>query len=545
MVFSRRRKLPPFRLKLDGGEIEFRNEVKYLGVTLDSKLHWTPHITEKISNTKKYLAKIAHITVNNWGPKPRLMRWAFLGIVRPMLCYGTMIWGHRAPERIAKLRRINRMAMNTFASFPKSTPTAALEVMLDVMPLHLFCVQEALLARLRLNSVLEFGWDGKSHTKNHARSHMKFLADTLDEYNISPNENDRCSQVLWSEGYKINWESFSGEAKHRQPTQYNVYTDGSKYNGQTGAGLAIYKGGNELRGEWFRLPDYATVFQAEVAAIERAASELTNMRGNDVKYVKIFVDWQAAIAALGNPKVTSHAVAGAVRALNTLAQNANSVTLTWIPAHKGHAGNERADELAKKGTAEDDPERTLRILRPQASTKAEIKAKTYARWGREWEELKIASHSKSFYSGPNARKARFVYKLARLELGRLVRIITGHNNLNFFQAKLGLTRSPLCRFCNEGNETITHLMRSCPVFTELCREVFLDDLPMADMKWSVRNLLHFSYHPRINQAFEGSWERGGAGDDENGNLNVTLGLEWLEGADNDDNNNQGPTMGEL
>ena len=116
------------------------------------------------------------MTRNNWGPKPKLMRWAYLGIVRPMLCYGAMIWGHRAPELLEKFRRINRMAINTFANFPKSTPTVALEVMLDVKPLHLFCIQEALAARVRLDSVLEFGWHGTSHTKNHATSHMKFLA---------------------------------------------------------------------------------------------------------------------------------------------------------------------------------------------------------------------------------------------------------------------------------------------------------------------------------------------------------------------------------
>ena len=102
VVFTRTRKKPPLALRIDGEDIEFRSEVKYLGVTLDSKLHWTPHIDDKISKTKKYLGKITNMTRNNWGPKPKLMRWAFIGIVRPMLCYGAMIWGHRAPELIAK-----------------------------------------------------------------------------------------------------------------------------------------------------------------------------------------------------------------------------------------------------------------------------------------------------------------------------------------------------------------------------------------------------------------------------------------------------------
>ena len=222
VVFSRRRKAPPFALKIDGGEIAYKTEVKYLGITLDSKLHWTPHITEKLTKTKKYLHQVACMTRNNWGPKPRLMRWAYIGIVRPMLCYGAMIWGHRAPELLEKFRRINRMAINTFANFPKSTPTAALEVILDIMPLHLFCTQEALAARVRLDKVLEFGWHGTTHTKTHALSHMKFLQQKMTEYKINPRDLDRGSFVKWNARFKINWDSYDGKAKHRKPTQINV-----------------------------------------------------------------------------------------------------------------------------------------------------------------------------------------------------------------------------------------------------------------------------------------------------------------------------------
>ena len=299
IIFSRRRKTPPFALKIDGGEIEYKSEVKYLGVTLDSKMHWTTHINEKLTKTKKYLGKIASMTRNNWGPKPKLMRWAYIGIVRPMLCYGAMIWGHRAPELMEKLRRINRMAINTFANFPRSTPTTALEIMLDIKPLHLFCIQEALAARVRLDAVLEFGWHGTSHTKRHSTSHMKFLESKLKQYKINPQGSDRCHQVKWNDGFKINWDSFNGESKHRQLSQYNIYTDGGKLDGQTGAGLSICRGTEEIHHDWFRLPNGTTVFQAEVAAIARAAKALVGMRNEEIRFVKIFVDSQAAISAIG------------------------------------------------------------------------------------------------------------------------------------------------------------------------------------------------------------------------------------------------------
>ena len=73
----------------------------------------------------------------------------------------------------------------------------------------------------------------------------------------------------------------------------------------------------------------------------------------------------------------------------------------------------------------------------------------------EWERYGEARHTRTFYLCPNPAKAKYVYKLARLELGRFVRVVTGHNNLSSFQNKLGLAPPASCRLCGEGDETIT------------------------------------------------------------------------------------------
>ena len=75
------------------------------------------------------------------------------------------------------------------------------------------------------------------------------------------------------------------------------------------------------------------------------------------------------------------------------------------------------------------------------------------------------------------------------------------------------------------------------------RELFLDELPTADMKWSVRALLNFSYIPGINDAFEGSKEPGGQPTGPGSVSDETLGLEWLEEDGADENNNDTDTGG--
>ena len=151
--------------------------------------------------------------------------------------------------------------------------------------------------------------------------------------------------------------------------------------------------------------------------------------------------------------------------------------------------------------------------------------------------MKMANHTKSFYAGPNPNKAKYVYKLARLELGRFVRIITGHNNLNFFQTKIGLLDEDTCRFCSGGKETITHLMNVCPRFITHQRDILMGSSPSADMKWSVRDLLEFSYIPGINEAFEGTWASGDPAAVAERLSDSSLGLDRSLQSSEDENNN--------
>ena len=129
-------------------------------------------------------------------------------------------------------------------------------------------------------------------------------------------------------------------------------------------------------------------------------------------------------------------------------------------------------------------------------------------WEKEWQSTSVAQHAKFFYLTPNPRKAKFVYKLARLELGRFVRLVNGHNNLNYFQHRIGLWGSDRCRFCDVSPERFTHFLTDCPVLRTRRQDTFLDKIPCNNMEWSVRQLLEFSYLPQINDAFEGTWAHG-------------------------------------
>ena len=400
------------------------------------------------------------------------------------------------------------MAINTFASFPKSTPTAALEVMLDVMPLHLFCQREGTAARIRLKEVIGRDWEGTCDRKTHAISHMRHWDNVLEQYKINLSNTDACSLVKWNAGFHINRDSFDGKAMHRGLTQYNVYTDGSRKSEQSGAGYVIYKHRHEIASASFRLPDHATVFQAEIVAVKKAAEHLLTLTEHDIRFVKIFIDSQAAILALANPIIKSKTVADTIDVLNALTSRTLRTTITWIPAHKGYFGNSRADDLAKSGSESTDLRCHVTVAKPASTTKQEIALGTHRAWDQEWKSDDQYVHTKFFYGGPDKHKARFVYKLARLELGRFIRLITGHNNLNWFQTRIGLWDSGTCRFCEDQDETFVHIASECPRFWESRRQILGGDPPNNAMEWSVRALIDLTYLPGLNAAFEGTWSHG-------------------------------------
>ena len=64
---------------------------------------------------------ITRKTSSYLGPKPKLMRWVYTGIIRPKLTYGALVWAHNlSTKQHGKLKQLNRIA------YMSLTPTCLL-----------------------------------------------------------------------------------------------------------------------------------------------------------------------------------------------------------------------------------------------------------------------------------------------------------------------------------------------------------------------------------------------------------------------------------
>ena len=140
IFFHRKRKFKaPKMLQISNQPIEYSNVAKYLGVFLDTSLNFTYHIQNKIKQAKKLVMAIRNAVGSNWGPVPRALKWAYSGIVLPVVGYGSFLFSHLCGKVgiRKKLNGLNRLMALTMMPVRRSTPTSGLETILGLPPLDI------------------------------------------------------------------------------------------------------------------------------------------------------------------------------------------------------------------------------------------------------------------------------------------------------------------------------------------------------------------------------------------------------------------------
>ena len=193
-------------------------------------------------------------------------------------------------------------------------------------------------------------------------------------------------------------------------------------------------------------------------------------------------------------------VSRANKAINRLRDGAKYITVVWTRGHVGNIGNERADVLAKAGTVKTTVEQ---IERPLCHLKESIRRVITDEWNADWSNYREGRMSKQFIKHFDAAKTRAALKVGRAKLGTLIRIITGHNALNYFKSKIDAEIDSTCRFCLEEEETFWHFMTDCPVFLNKRREIF-GGFDMIGEGWTVGHVLNMAEFCKIHEALMGN-----------------------------------------
>ncbi|XP_069964799.1 uncharacterized protein [Bactrocera oleae] len=264
-------------------------------------------------------------------------------IVRPIVTYEAVAWASKATQTSIglQLSKLQRLACVCVTGAMRTCPTVALEVMLELPPLHLVINQTAKHTMLLMTA------EGYGKGKLISSQQMRAL-----EYNtplaLLPRDGvtkrvNFTKKFKVTLGSKADWSDSTLDQLLRGST-IQWYTDGSKTPEGIGAGIA----GPHTKLS-IHMGCFPSIFQAEVLAISQCA--VINLQRNyHNKSIAILSDSQAALKAISAYETRSLLVEECIGRLNRLSA-CNRVHLIWVPGHKGVAGNELADELARSAAA--------------------------------------------------------------------------------------------------------------------------------------------------------------------------------------------------
>lgn len=418
------------------------------------------------------------IAGSSWGAHPDSMLLLFKSAIRSILEYGSFAFRHMAKTHQLKLKRIQWRALRTSLGLMTSTHTGTLEVLSGIQPLDIRWKQQADKYLLKAHSspseiLHQYIEIHKKIAPQQLTTAIQDCIHQLDHSHAFPCYSFPFISTVFTP--VINWtirnsianvidpsaELISGvfaeTIHHLQPIK-TVFTDGSKSNFGTGAAYYVDVDTQEM----LRLREPATIFDAELIAIEMATLFIKSQPSG--KYV-IASDSMSAIQALSISRISTKSSMTLYRCRHLLydLSNANySITVMWVPAHRGIVGNERADEFAKKSTTSENigihPQNP-----PWQNYVPSLKNENLLEWQHRWNTGDLGRFCYSIVANVQFEPwyVKFDQQLQRAVIRTICRIVANHYCLNQHLNRFQIKESPLCTRCG-GYENVDHVLFDCP-----------------------------------------------------------------------------------
>lgn len=104
------------QLIMNNVPIPVRTEIKYLGITLDKRLTWGPHLKEKRKSSNNRLHLLRPLLNSKISLQNKLI--IYKSIIRPVWSYGIAIWGPAKHSNIRPIQAFQSIALRLVTKAP-------------------------------------------------------------------------------------------------------------------------------------------------------------------------------------------------------------------------------------------------------------------------------------------------------------------------------------------------------------------------------------------------------------------------------------------
>ncbi|GBL84580.1 hypothetical protein AVEN_191052-1 [Araneus ventricosus] len=111
---------------------------KYLGIHIDEKLNWNAHLYHQSNKAVRYHKILQRIAAKSWGISAKYRNIIYKTVIGRMMAHGSAVWCLNPTSRMGReLSPIQRGFLLAISGAYRMIPTAVLQVILGIVPLHL------------------------------------------------------------------------------------------------------------------------------------------------------------------------------------------------------------------------------------------------------------------------------------------------------------------------------------------------------------------------------------------------------------------------
>ena len=137
-------------------EIEPKTDIRVLGLQIDTKLKWGPHVRKTQKKMVEQSMALTKISTSTWGATFTKARQVYSAVVRPVMTYGSTVWHmpkevKKSKTSTSKLSVMQNNCLRIITGAFKATPIPVLEAETYIAPIdvHLDTLQAQARHRLR------------------------------------------------------------------------------------------------------------------------------------------------------------------------------------------------------------------------------------------------------------------------------------------------------------------------------------------------------------------------------------------------------------